>query len=927
MEHGSTNLPKHMILIKGQPRTTQISSIKRNNTGGYTVCFAKSAKGYNYGPNKISILKEPVWTDSKFNRIFISGILQRDIIEAWKFVHRGQTYWRFLYNNGYVKETAGDIVTTSTSCLNEEAANNVFEYLKEVAHINPLKNEGEDCSILSNIYSKIDFIDNDTAAACFLNPGEHPLHSITHDLLIFPFGTNASQKKSAITAFEHQISVIQGPPGTGKTQTILNIIANIVMRGKTVLLVSNNNSATANVQEKLESYGLSFIVAPLGSRENRQAFIEKQTVIPKVCSNWALTSKEEADTKKKLKLTQEKLDKIYPLQIKKAEMEQERQALTLEWKHFCADSSASETAGTHTHIPSKHLIKVWLKCQLITNRQENKRTSKHISEWIEKLKWWWLKCRCKYMLHINDSPDPHNIDSFIKRLQALYYINRLHELDVNLAHASKELSRLNAKELAHKIQELSMALFKSTLCKHYKKHKRTIYRDSREIIMHAEDFLGQYPVVLSTTFSSRSCLLSDHLYDYVIMDEASQVTIETGALSLTCAHNAVIVGDVMQLPNVVTEDNKARLATIMKRYDIDDGYDCCKNSFLQSILCIIPDVPQTLLREHYRCHPQIINFCNQKFYRGQLVIMTKDAGEESVLQAIKTVQGNHSMHKYNQREIDVIKEEILPTMKGIDDIGIITPYNNQANALRAQLHNVESATVHKFQGREKDAIIMSVVDNQITPFADDMHMINVAVSRAKKKFSLVMTGNAQRGRGNITELLDYIAYNNCTVTESKLSSIFDYLYQQYTEQRIKLLKNKPKISEFASENLTYTLLTDTLTSHQEYASIGILCHIPLREVIRNTSLMSEEERIYASNYNTHLDFLLISRVSKQPILAIETDGYTYHNDSTIQHERDILKNHILAVYGLPLLRLSTKGSNERKRIMDCLDSILTSIPT
>ena len=50
--------------------------------------------------------------------------------------------------------------------------------------------------------------------------------------------------------------MIQGPPGTGKTQTILNIIANILVQGKTVMVVSNNNSATANVLEKLQKYGL-----------------------------------------------------------------------------------------------------------------------------------------------------------------------------------------------------------------------------------------------------------------------------------------------------------------------------------------------------------------------------------------------------------------------------------------------------------------------------------------------------------------------------------------------------------------------------------------------------------------------------------------------------------------------------------------------
>ena len=50
----------------------------------------------------------------------------------------------------------------------------------------------------------------------------------------------------------------------------------------------------------------------------------------------------------------------------------------------------------------------------------------------------------------------------------------------------------------------------------------------------------------------------------------------------------------------------------------------------------MPNVTQVMLREHYRCHPKIINFCNQKFYRGELIIMTKDEGEKDVLSVVKT---------------------------------------------------------------------------------------------------------------------------------------------------------------------------------------------------------------------------------------------------------------------------------------------------
>ena len=76
----------------------------------------------------------------------------------------------------------------------------------------------------------------------------------------------------------NQLSVVQGPPGTGKTQTILNIIANLLINNKTVLIVSNNNDATANVYEKLasEKYGLGFICAAHGKRQNIEAFLKNQ---------------------------------------------------------------------------------------------------------------------------------------------------------------------------------------------------------------------------------------------------------------------------------------------------------------------------------------------------------------------------------------------------------------------------------------------------------------------------------------------------------------------------------------------------------------------------------------------------------------------------------------------------------------------------
>ena len=106
--------------------------------------------------------------------------------------------------------------------------------------------------------------------------------------------------------------------------------------------------------------------------------------------------------------------------------------------------------------------------------------------------------------------------------------------------------------------------------------------------------------------------------------------------------------------------------------------------------------------------------------------------------------------------------------------------------------------------------------------------------------------------------------------------------------------------------------------------MGVFCHTPLRNVICDWSLLNEQERNYISHYSTHLDFLIINHVTKKPVLAIETDGYTYHNDKTEQHQRDLLKNHILEVYGLPLIRLRTNESGEKEKILSALNSIVNS---
>lgn len=903
-----------ILLLNGEAKTLQVDSIECEGANGYRVRFKNNSKSYYYGCDKVAWLYNPEWFDPTHCKVVVDGALQNSVKEIWKFVCGTKCYWRIVYGNGYMREGDDDKMIVSTSCLGEEKSRDTFAYLKNVAIINPLGKEKNGNGILADLYEQVEYVDSETVAACYLNPNKYNPRSMKHADLIYPFGCNASQKKAVTTAFEHQISVVQGPPGTGKTQTILNIIANIVCQGKTVMVVSNNNSAITNVQEKLDKYGLSFVVAPLGSKENKEVFIANQPLVPAECSLWGLSISESLKKKQKLHATLALLDKVFALQNERAELLQEQQAVALEWKHFCIDNGVDERLELTNRINSKRVISLWLEYQAQAYG-EKPISANWFVKWLEKLKWWKMKWFSKHRLYLKSEFDRNNLTPLVKEFQTLYYLNRLEEIRQRINSINKDLAQHDAMELTKTLTTLSLSLFKAFLYSYYSKHKRVDFADLKDMRRRGNELIQQYPVVLSTTFSARSCVFTGKPYDYIIMDEASQVSIDTGALALTCARNAVIVGDTMQLPNVVTDEDRLKLDAIMRQYNITDGYDCAKNSFLQSVLGVIKNVPETLLREHYRCHPRIINFCNQKFYGGNLLIMTEDKGEKDVLTAMRTVKGNHAINHYNQREIDVVMEEVLPVLKDYDNVGIITPYNNQVDAFNNQLRKGIAGTIHKYQGRENDAIIMSVVDNQITPFADDANMLNVAVSRAKKKFCLVLTGNDQEKHGYIMDLLDYIAYNNCTVTDSKLASIFDYMYEQYSEQRMLFLKMQPQISEYASENLTYVMLKEILSSDIRFKSLKVLCHVPLRQVVRDTSLMSERELKYAANYSTHLDFLIINNVSKKPVLAIETDGYSYHKEATDQHQRDAMKNRILSSYGLPLLRFSTKGSREREKVI------------
>ena len=241
-------------------------------------------------------------TEYKKSQIYLKGENRTDDVVHIEKSDDGQKYY-ITFKNGKRYSYNADNVRIDIPDLSDIHRHNCFEYLKEIAGsigITDKDDNLESHNILSYQYSQINSADNYSILNAFLIgklpddlPNSQP-YNTSHDKKeamdpIFPFGFNVTQKDAVDKALINPISIIEGPPGTGKTQTILNIIANAIINGDSVAVVSNNNSATKNVIDKLRKYDVDFIAAYLGKSSNKEEFINSQEASPnKDIKHWII---------------------------------------------------------------------------------------------------------------------------------------------------------------------------------------------------------------------------------------------------------------------------------------------------------------------------------------------------------------------------------------------------------------------------------------------------------------------------------------------------------------------------------------------------------------------------------------------------------------------------------------------------------------
>ena len=244
---------------------------------------------------------------------------------------------------------------------------------------------------------------------------------------IYPFGINESQLTAVKQAFASQISIIEGPPGTGKTQTILNIVANILLNNHTVAILSNNNSAVENVYEKLAKYQLDYLVAKLGSNYKRKNFFDGELEVSHQKQEHTITLQRISELSNILVEHLQAQNQVASLQVQIDE-------LTIEKGYL--QQSQSENLSSNAQLLSKYQFSTEKITDLLAYL--NYLAQRHISfkDRIQLLLYFKI-IRTKFI------SDWQKRKTLFYTLQLAYYEQQLNEKKVYLKSINNDLRRTN----------------------------------------------------------------------------------------------------------------------------------------------------------------------------------------------------------------------------------------------------------------------------------------------------------------------------------------------------------------------------------------------------------------------------------------------------------------------------------------------------
>jgi len=300
---------------------------------------------------------------------------------------------------------------------------------------------------------------------------------------------------------------------------------------------------------------------------------------------------------------------------------------------------------------------------------------------------------------------------------------------------------------------------------------RELVADARQIESQvAEHILDTASVVCATLTGLGNEQLGDRMFDLVVIDEAAQAIEPACWIAILRAGRVVLAGDHFQLPPTIVSPKAAReglAVSLMERLINDLGSGISRRLTVQ-----------------YRMHEAIMGFSSDAFYDSSLAAdasvqshLLSDLPEvvpgpptSAPLRFIDTAGAGYveemepdGESRLNAEEAAIVGRQVQTLLDaGINprQIAVIAPYAAQVRALREQLviEGLEIDTVDGFQGREKEAVIISLVRSNTTGeigFLGDTRRMNVALTRARRALIVIGDSATIGGHPFYHRLLEY----------------------------------------------------------------------------------------------------------------------------------------------------------------------------
>lgn len=278
---------------------------------------------------------------------------------------------------------------------------------------------------------------------------------------------------------------------------------------------------------------------------------------------------------------------------------------------------------------------------------------------------------------------------------------------------------------------------------------RALRADARRLEARAAAALLEGADVVFSTLGVDGRELPEARFDLAIVDEAGQATEASTWRAVLRAHRLVLGGDHLQLP-----------PTVLSRAAVAQGH---ARSLFERLMQTSPSLGRRLTRQ-YRMHADIMGFSNAQLYDGVLEAAPAVAGHRlddlpsvetaaetaRVLRFVDTAGAGFDEEREeegsltNPREAALAVSEVRAWLDAgvpASAIGVITPYSAQARLLGELLGEaIEVDTIDGFQGREKEAVLISLVrsnPDQQVGFLSEVRRLNVALTRARRALTVL----------------------------------------------------------------------------------------------------------------------------------------------------------------------------------------------